>query len=340
MSSRRATSRLRREQMTLPPANIRPFGTFSSICRTIPSPSGCSLSTRSHLKSKHLRTRELVDRIWRGVRNVTDRSLLAANRLRFHLFFKNEPADAEYCNSKRIRLLKKPAEDRNRRPFLAVIRCGANHCLIDDGSERKFDIALNLYAPPKERSLDDCEYSYSGGANKYKGAYQFIDDALLETYRGFMFLDDDLEMTYSDLNRFLEYCWAHGFGLAQPSLTSDSCYSHGHLLNASRSGWRSVGMVEVMCPYFSRDALRLALNTFDLSYSTWGLDLLWPRLLDLEPVVVDEFSIKNTKPVGGSDSAFYAYLRRIGVSPQREAKKLKSMPNEKVRSIAARRVRG
>ena len=108
----------------------------------------------------------------------------------------------EYCNSKRIRLLKEPAEDREHRPYLAIIRCGANHSLVDDGSQRKFDIALSLYACPNDkRLLDGYEYAYSGGINKYKAACQFIDCALLERFRGFIFLDDDLEITYSHLSQ-------------------------------------------------------------------------------------------------------------------------------------------
>src|SRR5262245_44167314 len=52
------------------------------------------------------------------------------------------------------------------------------------------------------------------------------------------------------------------------------------------------------------NGLKVALNTFDLSYSTWGLDLLWPRLFNFEPVVVDEFVVTHTKPVGGAGNAF------------------------------------
>src|SRR5262249_26114303 len=160
-------------------------------------------------------------------------------------------------------------------PYLAIIRCGSNHCLVNDGSQRNFDIALNMYAhPSNNRLLDDCEYVYSGGLNKYKGAFQFIDARVLEKYRGFTLLDDDIQITHSDLSGFLEYCSAHGLDLAQPSLSSDSFYTYEYLVNASPSGWRAVTMVEVMCPYFSSDAFKVALNTFDLSYSTWGLDVI------------------------------------------------------------------
>jgi hypothetical protein len=278
-----------------------------------------------------------IDRIRRRLKSVADRFVLFLYRLRFHFFFKNKPADGEYCNSRRIFLGKRLA-DREPRQYLVVIRCGRKHCLVDDGGERNFDIALNMYAcPDKKELLDNCEYLYSGGINKFKAAYQFVDDALLDTYQGFAFLDDDLEVTYSHLSQFFHYCSAHGFGLAQPSLSSDSYFSHRQLVNASPSAWRAVEMVEVMCPYFSRGALQVALNTFDLSYSTWGLDHIWPRLLNIEPVVVDEFSIKHTQPGGGSDNAFYRYMRGIGVSPARERHQLRHMSDEEVRSLASKR---
>ena len=295
----------------------------------------CLAKRDTEHKCKRLFLR-IRDGIWYRLKNIGDLVVLFCYRVRFHLTFKSKPADGEYCNSRRIHIGKRLAHIESR-AFLVIVRCGRNHCLIDDGSDRNFDIALNFYAcPDDKRLLENCEYVYSGGINKYKAAFQFIDGTLLRKYRGFTFLDDDLEITYSHLSRFLEYCSAHGFRLAQPSLSRDSFYSHQPLVNASRSGWRIVDMVEVMCPYFSSDALKIALNTFDLSYSTWGLDLIWPRL-GIPPVVVDQFTIKHTKPGGGSDNAFYRYMRRIGVSPIREGRKLRCISDEKVRTLAAMR---
>ena len=262
-----------------------------------------------------------------------------ARKLRFHLFFKSKPDDGEYCASKRIHLFRQPPADRKARPYLAIMRCGATHRLVDDGGARQFDLALNFFAPPTGRLLEDCEYAYSGGVNKYKGARQFIDDAMLDRYRGFIFLDDDLEITYSELSRFLDYCWAHRFRLAQPSLSSNSYYSHPHLLNAAPFGWRQVHMIEVMCPYFPSDTLRIALDSFDLSYSTWGLDELWPVLLDLEPVVVDEFTIWHTRAVQSAEGTFYKYLKGIGVSPHEELWKLKKLSQQQARSMVKARAR-
>ncbi len=263
------------------------------------------------------------------VKDVANYGVLSINRLRFHLIFKDQPADGEYCNSKRIHLFKQPATGHAHRPYLVLIRCGASHRLVNDEGDRSFDIALNLYAPPDARTLEACEYAYSGGVNKYKAAKQFLDGALVDRYRGVMLLDDDLEITYSQLGKFLDFCWSHGFVLAQPSLTPDSSWSHEELLNSSSSGWRPVRMVEVMCPYFASSALRSVLKTFDLSYSTWGLDYAWPTIISESPVVVDAFTIRHTKSPGAYDGAFYRYLRSIGVSPQREAERLRRISDRR-----------
>jgi hypothetical protein len=298
-------------------------GIFSNICRITQSASACNLSTLWDLKSRRSQIRKQRADIWRLASTIANDLVLPINRLRFHLSFKNEPADGEYCNSKHIRLFKQPATDHAHRPFLVIIRCGARHGLVDDASDRNFDIALNLYAPPDPRVLEACEYAYSGGVNKYKAAKHFLSGAFLDRYRGVMLLDDDLEIAHSQLSKFLDYCWSHEFELAQPSLTLDSSWSHKDLLNASSSGWRPARIVEVMCPYFSSCALRLALTTFDLSYSTWGLDYVWPTLITRSPVVVDAFTIRHAKLPDACEGAFYRYLRGIGVSPQREAARLK-----------------
>lgn len=256
---------------------------------------------------------------------LNSRFQLFVNRVRFLLFFKVRPNEDEFCNSKYIKLVKSLSVKPTRQ-FLVLIRCGDEHELIDDGVERVFDIAISAYASPSQKTCDECEYLISGGINKYKTAYQFIDQAILSHYDGFIFLDDDLKISYSEMNGFLECCFSNAFELAQPSLSHDSHISHKHLLHKPDSGWRQVDMVEVMCPYFSRSFLRRSLKTFNLSYSTWGLDYVWPKLLHERPVVIDRFIINHTKPIADDTGPFYRYMMSIGASPRRELKKLRKMP--------------
>ena len=256
-----------------------------------------------------------------GARSLARRAILLFNRIKFHLFFKNVPDACGHSNSKLVSVTKRPPPRSPRRTFLVFIRSGGTCRLVDDG-ERNFDIVLNLYAGRRDGSLGNHEYLVSGGINKYKAAHQFIDEELLGAYRGFMFLDDDLEITYSQLSAFLDFCRRNDLQLAQPSQSSDSHCSHELLRHMPGARSRHVDIVEVMCPYFSAKALRAAILTFDLSYSTWGLDYLWPKLPDLRPIVVDAFQIRHVRPME-SNGAFYEYMRSIGISPYDELRKLR-----------------
>jgi hypothetical protein len=265
------------------------------------------------------------DTVLGNLRKRYARLVQLAKRTVFYLSFKRKPAPGEYSNSKLISIVHAPDINMSTRDFLAFIRCNGSHRLIDDDTSRIFDIALSVYANSSSPELRDYEYLIAGGLNKFKAASQFINADLLNKYKGFIFLDDDLEISYSHLGGFFRFCALNNFPLAQPSLTRDSYYSHKHLLNKSASGWREVDMIEVMCPYFSSASLKELLRTFDMSYSTWGLDFLWPKLLTSKPVVVDEYSIKHTKPVN-KYGGFYQYMDKIGISPERELEKLKNMP--------------
>ena len=132
---------------------------------------------------------------------------LLVNRIAFHVFFKRIPAQGEYCNSKLISVVKCPDGSQFVRDYLVFIRCGTEHQLIDDSTERCFDIALNVYAKTEGKALEDCEYLIAGGVNKYKAAGQFIDKHILARYKGFMFMDDDLEITSSRLARRMVFHW-------------------------------------------------------------------------------------------------------------------------------------
>ena len=64
---------------------------------------------------------------------------------------------------------------------------------------------------------------------------------------------------------------------------------------------RWVGFVEIMIPGFSTAALERLLPTLDLSDTGWGwgLDSLWPKLLDYRNVgIIDGTPVVHTRPVG------------------------------------------
>lgn len=104
----------------------------------------------------------------------------------------------------------------------------------------------------------------------------------------FWFPDPDLEM--SDWKEFLEYAASTGYGICQPSLTRDSKCSYSFHKNMGK-GDRVVPFCEVMCPVFTRAALLKCLPYFSKSFSGYGLDLIWGKLM--ENFIIDRFQIRH-----------------------------------------------
>jgi hypothetical protein len=64
---------------------------------------------------------------------------------------------------------------------------------------------------------------------------------------------------------------------------------------------RYVGFVEIMVPGFSRTAFAKILPTLDLTETGWGwgLDSVWPKLLDYRnAAILDGVPLRHTRPVG------------------------------------------
>ena len=120
-------------------------------------------------------------------------------------------------------------------------------------------------------------------------------------YRYIMLADDDLLMTEASVTNSFAHCVAVAASLAQPALTEGS-YS-GHLLVYRNTAFlhRLVTFVEIMLPTFRSEVLSDMLWTLDLMSTGWGfgLDALWPKLLDYKGVyIIDAEAVAHTRPVG------------------------------------------
>jgi hypothetical protein len=92
-----------------------------------------------------------------------------------------------------------------------------------------------------------------------------------------------------------------GLDLFAPALHASSYYAHFITMENPSFHGRWVGFVEIMIPGFSRTALEKLLPTLDLTETGWGwgLDSLWPKLLDYKNVgIIDGTPVLHTRPVG------------------------------------------
>jgi len=120
-------------------------------------------------------------------------------------------------------------------------------------------------------------------------------------YRYIMLADDDLLMPPGGPEAFFRLCDALNAKLCQPALTIESPSSHLIVYKNSEFIARSTTFVEIMAPCFRADILEQLLWTLDLSQTGWGwgLDYLWPKLLEYSDIYIcDSTPMFHALPVG------------------------------------------
>jgi hypothetical protein len=113
--------------------------------------------------------------------------------------------------------------------------------------------------------------------------------------------DDDIFATQESINELFRLGKALSLELFAPALHEASFYAHFDTMRNRRCFARRTGFVEIMVPCFSARALAKLLPTLDLTPTGWGwgLDSLWPHLLDYRGVgVIDAVPVLHTRPVG------------------------------------------
>jgi hypothetical protein len=113
--------------------------------------------------------------------------------------------------------------------------------------------------------------------------------------------DDDILASQEAINRLFDLAGALSFDLCAPALHEASYYAHYSTMRNRRCFARRTGFVEIMVPCFSAQALDRLLPTLDLTPTGWGwgLDSLWPKLLDYQNMgVIDAAAVLHTRPVG------------------------------------------
>jgi hypothetical protein len=204
---------------------------------------------------------------------------------------------------------------------LVLARAGANslhRCWLDRGKARQWDLHLVPYqaiAPQEE-----CEVAPVIPGPKWSGIREFLNrwDGWRE-YDYVWLPDDDICADQATISRMFDVARGVGLDLFAPALHETSHYAHFSTMQNKRlRGGRWVGFVEIMVPGFRTAVLERLLPTLDLTATGWGwgLDSLWPKLLDYENVgIIDATPVIHTRPVGQMRDAELA--RRVHAESDR-----------------------
>jgi hypothetical protein len=131
--------------------------------------------------------------------------------------------------------------------------------------------------------------------------------------------DDDLSSNFVTLNTFFEIAMQHQFDLSQPSLGPGSFIAHEVTRQRPDLRWRYTSFVEIMCPLFSRKAWELCKPYIGATFSSWGIDLLFPKLLGYprrQIAIVDETPVVHTRPPTGGNNI--PLVQATGIDPAEE----------------------
>lgn len=140
----------------------------------------------------------------------------------------------------------------------------------------------------------------------------------IDDYDRFWLPDDDLSADLPTINRFFEIVAQYDLDLAQPALDEGSYVSHEVTVRRPHMRLRYTSFVEVMAACFSRKALDLCAPYFAATASSWGQDLLFPKLLGYPErgiAVIDESPVVHTRPVGGPNMDLVA---KMGIDTREE----------------------
>jgi hypothetical protein len=189
---------------------------------------------------------------------------------------------------------------------------------LSDPAARTFDLFLVYYG-----NADDFGRADTTHYLKQKGfKWELVDHLakhhaeVLDRYTNIWCPDNDIQVDTHGVNRMFELFEHYQLQLAQPAISGGDV-SYQALRQKPGVVLRYSPYVEVMCPLFTREALRKCQPTFLECKSGWGLDWVWPRYFaQHEIAILDAVGVEHTGPLGTGEN--YQKLAALGVFPDRE----------------------
>lgn len=173
-----------------------------------------------------------------------------------------------------------------------------------------FDLVLLYYGDNIDIATSYTSYTpyvYAAKGEKYHLLKSFIQSNIdfISNYEYIWLPDDDVLIDTQHINKLFNIAKEYNLSITQPSM--DGYVSHEITKPVPNSLLRYTNFVEVLAPLFNQETLFKIYDTFDLNYSSWGYDYLWPHLLGYPQnkiAIIDDIVMTHTRPVGQNYSRF------------------------------------
>jgi uncharacterized protein DUF707 len=141
----------------------------------------------------------------------------------------------------------------------------------------------------------------------------------IASYDWICVIDDDVAADLATWNRFVEIVEEYDLDLAQPALGSGSYVAHDITRQRPHMALRFTTFVELMVACLSQRAFELGRPYLNATVSSWGPDLLLPKLLGYPKdkiAIIDDTPVIHTRPFAKGPNI--ARARELGVDPKNE----------------------
>lgn len=173
-----------------------------------------------------------------------------------------------------------------------------------------FDLCLLYYGTNPDIAktyASQATYFSQARGMKYHLIKSFIEDHLAEmaNYNYIWLPDNDVSISTVHINELFQLAVTYQLQLCQPAMTGYI----SHPLTEPKPGCflRYTNFVEVLAPLMHIDTLLKLKDSFQINYSGWGYDYLWPYLLGYPKnsiAIIDNIIMRHTKPIGADYSRF------------------------------------
>ena len=210
---------------------------------------------------------------------------------------------------------------RERRRNLVIVRAGDSslHPMwLDGAADRSWDLLVSYFgADPEQYRRGDVIRVDSKGP-KWPALRALIESHwdYIAQYEYIWLPDDDIACGVRDIDSIFSLSRDYRLHLSQPALSLDSHFSWIVTLRNPLLRVRFTNFVEIMVPCFERDFLARCLPYMSETLSGWGLDHLWPTMLQPgQMAIIDAAPVTHTRPLGGAN---YGFLKDRGITAQQE----------------------
>ena len=142
-----------------------------------------------------------------------------------------------------------------------------------------------------------------------EGVYHYLIQHSVTDFKYIGLLDDDIFISFSDLNKLLFIADLEQLDVFQASLTHDSYYHHRQFIQKTGRVMMPTNWVEIMAPFYSSEVFFEAGKEFNRSISGTGIDVyLIPTIQVLigktKTAVVHAVSMKHCRPIRTDNRIF------------------------------------